>query len=218
MSCVAAKSLEAVSANQVVKNVQRLSFLNAVTNINHNFEKNSPEKKPYLIKDNFAVKGMPLTCASAALENFISPYDATVVTRLRNAGYDVIGKTNLDEFAMGSGSVDSIFGPVKNPWSMLFSDEFDMTSGSDFYVAGGSSGGSAAAVAANLVPFAVGSDTGGSIRLPAALCGVLGFKPSYGVVSRHGLVSLANAFDTPGLFARDASLLESVFKVCLKYF
>ncbi|XP_075257872.1 glutamyl-tRNA(Gln) amidotransferase subunit A, mitochondrial-like [Convolutriloba macropyga] len=201
------KAIKSFLPGKVIKNIKALSFLNAITHINANFDSNY---SPYLIKDNFAVKGMPLSCASAALRNLVSPYDATVVSRLRNNGYDAIGRTNMDEFAMGSGSVDSVYGPVVNPWTVL--NVNNERRSDDFIITGGSSGGSAAAVAADLVPFAIGSDTGGSIRLPAAFCGVLGFKPSYGAVSRHGLVSLANAFDTPGIFSRSAHILKDVFE------
>ena len=110
-----ASAVGAFLPQHVIKRIRSLSFINAVTFINENFDHNF---SPYILKDNFAAKGLPLTCASGALDNFISPYDSTVATRLRNKGYDVIGKSNLDEFGMGSGTTDSIFGPVKNPWSL----------------------------------------------------------------------------------------------------
>ena len=149
------KAIKSFLPGKVIKNIKALSFLNAITHINANFDSNY---SPYLIKDNFAVKGMPLSCASAALRNLVSPYDATVVSRLRNNGYDAIGRTNMDEFAMGSGSVDSVYGPVVNPWTVL--NVNNERRSDDFIITGGSSGGSAAAVAADLVPFAIGSDTG----------------------------------------------------------
>ncbi|XP_064629764.1 glutamyl-tRNA(Gln) amidotransferase subunit A, mitochondrial-like [Lineus longissimus] len=194
---------------------------------------------PIAVKDNFSTKGVRTTCASRMLKDYIPPYTARVVQKMTVEGAVMMGKTNMDEFAMGSGSTDSIYGPVRNPWKYDFSrvkvepkEEDGQVSKSkkkkmkkakpviqvaeddeDWYIAGGSSGGSAVTVATGVAFAALGSDTGGSSRIPASFCGVVGLKPTYGLLSRYGLIPLVNSLDVPGIFTRYVDDAATVLNV-----
>src|SRR5258707_6391504 len=155
---------------------------------------------PVAHKDIFVTRDWLTTCGSRILSNFVGPYDAHVIERFNDAGAVILGKTNMDEFAMGSSTETSFYGPVRNPWGQA-------------YVPGGSSGGSAAAVAARMAPAATGTDTGGSIRQPAALSGLSGLKPTYGLVSRYGMIAFASSLDQGGPIAESAEDLALLFNV-----
>ncbi|MYD45118.1 MAG: Asp-tRNA(Asn)/Glu-tRNA(Gln) amidotransferase subunit GatA [Gammaproteobacteria bacterium] len=155
---------------------------------------------PVAHKDNFCVRGQRTSCCSNLLRTFISPYDATIVKNISKEGGVYFGKTNMDEFAMGTSNKTSAWGPVRNPWNLS-------------RVPGGSSGGSAAAVAAGFVPVATGSDTGGSIRQPASFCGVTGFKPTYGRLSRYGMIAFASSLDQAGTLTRTAQDAATMFQI-----
>ncbi|XP_076373821.1 glutamyl-tRNA(Gln) amidotransferase subunit A, mitochondrial isoform X1 [Tachypleus tridentatus] len=187
---------------------------------------------PVAFKDNFNTKGTRTSCGSHMLANYYPTYNATVVQKLLNEGAIMMGKTNMDEFAMGSGTVDSIYGPTKNPWrselkyklwhrskhghqasSLMEKEQITTFTDKDWFIAGGSSGGSAVAVAVGSCFAALGSDTGGSTRNPAAQCGIIGLKPTYGLLSRYGLIPLVNSMDVPGILTKtvdDAGLLLNV--------
>jgi len=180
----------AASGNELVAaSLAAIDRLNPKLNAFLHVARDAGDGIPVAVKDNIVTTDMPTTCASRILGNFLSPFDATAVARLRAGGCSIIGKTNLDEFAMGSSTEHSAFGPARNPWDPS-------------RVPGGSSGGSAVAVAARMVPAALGSETGGSVRQPAALCGVVGLKPTYGRISRNGLVAFGSSVDQIGIITK----------------
>ena len=213
------RSGEATSVDLLEAVIERASFteaqLHCYLTIDHEGARNAAEAAdrdlaagtdrgplhgiPLALKDNFCTRGLTTTCSSQILAGYVPPYDATVVGRLRSGGAVIVGKTNLDEFAMGSSTENSAFGPTRNPWNPE-------------RVPGGSSGGSAAAVAVGSALGGFGSDTGGSIRQPASLCGVVGFKPTYGLVSRYGLVAFASSLDQIGPLARSVGDALTLFE------
>ncbi|CAB4399198.1 unnamed protein product [Rhizophagus irregularis] len=172
---------------------------------------------PVAYKDLFCTSSLSTTCGSFMLKNFKSPFNATVINFLEEAGAIMIGKTNMDEFGMGAANVYSVHGPVYNPQSILFDENHFEKNDGDQRVAGGSSGGSAAAVASGMCFAALGSDTGGSVRLPASYCGIVGFKPSYGQCSRWGLIAYANSLDTVGILTRTVSDAQMIYDVISKF-
>ncbi|CAF0786993.1 unnamed protein product [Brachionus calyciflorus] len=204
------KAKKLKNLNILIKDTFDLA-LNQAEKSHERFLKNTPasklDGKTFSIKDNISTKSITTTCGSKMLDNYVPPYNATVSEKLLNSGSVLIGKTNMDEFGMGSAS-SSYYGTVKNPYNVL-KDSLDQNL-DDFYISGGSSGGSAASVASGMVEFSIGSDTGGSVRNPASICGCIGYKPTYGLISRHGLIPLNNYFDTIGIMTRTTDTLVDV--------
>ncbi|ODV92193.1 hypothetical protein CANCADRAFT_780 [Tortispora caseinolytica NRRL Y-17796] len=198
--------------DHICKTVDLNKRLNALTSISKTFVSaniSGPLANKYVvIKDNICTSDLPTTCASNSLRDYISPYEATCVTLLKRAGAIVIGKANLDEFGMGSTNTNTAFGHVVNS---AYSPQ------SPPRTAGGSSGGSAVAAASGMCDFALGTDTGGSVRLPAAYCGTIGFKPTYGLISRVGVIAYAQSLDTVGILSNDLETVTNVFKVLNQY-
>jgi len=197
------ESIEKDNLNDYISLTKNIAYEEA-----YQSQKRYKERKPlskidgvfFSIKDNIAVENIRMTCGSKILSDFISPYSATVVKRIKENGGIIVGKTNMDEFAMGSSNESSYFGSVKNPADMN-------------YVPGGSSGGSAASVASNHTCISIGSDTGGSVRQPASFCGVVGFKPTYGTISRYGLTAFSSSLDTIGIMSENVKDANTVFQI-----
>lgn len=205
-----------IQKSQPLKNIGRLRYSTngnswniLVSDINNNSELRTEDSElgpTFVVKDNIVTKEQTLTCASQMLSDYKSPFDATVVKLLKQNGYKMLGKSNLDEFGMGGSTTHSYYGPTINP-------RFEECE----HIVGGSSGGSAAAVASGLADFALGTDTGGSVRLPASYCNVIGLKPTYGRISRWGVTSYAQTLDTVGIFSKDFELLRKVFNLLDAY-
>lgn len=211
MTKIAGEAVLATRAARYLANIERSNKqINALVSLYpaekvQKYAEETGDPLVIAIKDNFSTADLPTTCSSEMLRNYKSPYESSVVTLLKDEGFNLIGKANMDEFAMGTNNTFSCFGPTLNP---LYEEPTSP---------GGSSGGSAAAVAAEFCDVALGTDTGGSVRLPAAYCSVYGFKPSYGLISRYGVVSYAQSLDTVGILAREVKHIARVFHVLNQY-